>query len=295
VADVETIVVTSSKEALLLENHLIKKHQPRFNVKLRDDKQYWCCGSSIPRHRNQVTQASQTRGIPRVEVVRNIRDDNANYFGPTTRRPRAARPCARSTATSSSGPAPTTCSRPAAGRACSTDQALLGPCAFEGTAAAYAEQVEDVKMFLSGKNAELLTRLRSRMEARSDRETTRSPRCCATRSKRSSARWPSSTSSRTSSSIRTCGHVREADVAEVGCCSCARQAGRPPRVPAEGPELPDATVIAEHLQQYYATGTFIPTRSSSGRSRGRRAARDWLSSVRGRRVKSSSLAGTRAR
>src|SRR6187402_2342145 len=40
VADVETIVVSSSKEALLLENHLIKKHQPRFNVKLRDDKQY---------------------------------------------------------------------------------------------------------------------------------------------------------------------------------------------------------------------------------------------------------------
>src|SRR5215468_8712718 len=40
VADVETIVVSSSKEALLLENHLIKKHQPKFNVKLRDDKQY---------------------------------------------------------------------------------------------------------------------------------------------------------------------------------------------------------------------------------------------------------------
>ncbi len=40
VVDVETIVVSSSKEALLLENHLIKKHQPRFNVKLRDDKQY---------------------------------------------------------------------------------------------------------------------------------------------------------------------------------------------------------------------------------------------------------------
>src|SRR5688572_8208392 len=40
IADVEWMVVGSGKEALLLENHLIKQHQPRFNVKLRDDKQY---------------------------------------------------------------------------------------------------------------------------------------------------------------------------------------------------------------------------------------------------------------
>ncbi len=40
VVDIETIVVTAEKDALLLENHLIKQHQPKFNVKLRDDKQY---------------------------------------------------------------------------------------------------------------------------------------------------------------------------------------------------------------------------------------------------------------
>src|SRR5262245_48998041 len=39
-ADVETIVVNNEKEALLLENNLIKQHQPRFNVKLTDDKNY---------------------------------------------------------------------------------------------------------------------------------------------------------------------------------------------------------------------------------------------------------------
>ena len=39
-ADIETVVVTDEKEALLLENHLVKRHQPKFNVKLRDDKQY---------------------------------------------------------------------------------------------------------------------------------------------------------------------------------------------------------------------------------------------------------------
>src|SRR5215510_10211407 len=88
VADVETIVVTSSKEALLLENHLIKKHQPRFNVKLRDDKQYLVLRLVDPK----PVPAGETGPVggdvpkrelfPRVEVVRNIRDDQASYFGP---------------------------------------------------------------------------------------------------------------------------------------------------------------------------------------------------------------------
>src|SRR4029077_10270804 len=76
--DVETIVVTSSKEALLLENHLIKKHQPKFNVKLRDDKQYLVLRLIDP----APTGATKREQFPRVEVVRNIRDDGANYFGP---------------------------------------------------------------------------------------------------------------------------------------------------------------------------------------------------------------------
>lgn len=68
--DIETIVTTSPKEALLLENTLIKRHSPRFNFKLRDDKNYL----SI-RIRREDTW-------PRVELVRSIRNDNATYFGP---------------------------------------------------------------------------------------------------------------------------------------------------------------------------------------------------------------------
>src|SRR3569623_1788421 len=81
VQEIETIVVSSSKEALLLENHLIKKHQPKFNVKLRDDKQYLVLRLVDPRL--AAEEGLQKRDLfPRVEVVRNIRDDNANYFGP---------------------------------------------------------------------------------------------------------------------------------------------------------------------------------------------------------------------
>src|SRR4029079_9152601 len=75
VAEIETIVVTSSKEALLLENHLIKKHQTRFNVKLRDDKQYVVLRLVDPK-----PEGPKRDVFPRVEVVRNIRDDGANYF-----------------------------------------------------------------------------------------------------------------------------------------------------------------------------------------------------------------------
>src|SRR5687768_16246728 len=92
VADVETMVVTAEKEALLLENHLIKKHQPRFNVKLRDDKQYLVLRLKDPTLPETVTDADGNATtddkrpkrdvFPRVEVVRNIRDDAANYFGP---------------------------------------------------------------------------------------------------------------------------------------------------------------------------------------------------------------------
>ena len=76
--------MTSSKEALLLENHLIKKHQPRFNVKLRDDKQYLVLRLVDPKPAADADgEAPPKRDVfPRVEVVRNIRDDGANYFGP---------------------------------------------------------------------------------------------------------------------------------------------------------------------------------------------------------------------
>src|SRR5262245_36639609 len=68
--DVETVVVNNEKEALLLENHLIKQHQPRFNVKLTDDKNYL------------VLRIDPKARYPRVEVGRRIRDDGARWFGP---------------------------------------------------------------------------------------------------------------------------------------------------------------------------------------------------------------------
>ncbi|TMQ07266.1 MAG: excinuclease ABC subunit UvrC [Deltaproteobacteria bacterium] len=300
VADVETIVVTSSKEALLLENHLIKKHQPRFNVKLRDDKQYLVLRLVDPEPPAPDDDAPRSEVFPRVEVVRNIRDDSAHYFGPyhsatsaretlrTLNRHFQLRTCTDHVLESR-------------GRPCLQYQIkrCSGPCAFAGLAAAYAEQVEDVKMFLSGKSAELVTRLRTRMDARAEREDFEVAavlRDSIAAVERTLAKQHIVQDEFVDQDVW--GMHREADVAEVvvlfvrGGKLVGRRAFQ-----QKDQELPDPMVIAEHLQQYYATGTFIPDEVVVGvELEDAEVLCDWLSSLRGRRVKLvEPRRGTRAR
>ena len=71
IASVKHIVVTSETDALLLENNLIKKYQPRYNVMLKDDKTYpWIC--------------IKKESFPRVFLTRNVIRDGSEYFGPYT-------------------------------------------------------------------------------------------------------------------------------------------------------------------------------------------------------------------
>jgi len=72
IADVETIVVGSEAEALLLEANLIKEHRPRFNIQLRDDKRY------------PYIKVTVQEPFPRVLVTRSLANDGARYFGPYT-------------------------------------------------------------------------------------------------------------------------------------------------------------------------------------------------------------------
>jgi excinuclease ABC subunit C len=72
VTDVDTIVVGSEAEALLLEANLIKSHQPRFNIRLRDDKRY------------AYIKVTVQEPFPRVFVTRRLDNDGARYFGPYT-------------------------------------------------------------------------------------------------------------------------------------------------------------------------------------------------------------------
>ena len=71
IVDIKHMVVESEQDALLLENNLIKKYQPRYNIRLKDDKSYpWICIKSEP--------------FPRVFKTRNLIRDGSKYFGPYT-------------------------------------------------------------------------------------------------------------------------------------------------------------------------------------------------------------------
>src|SRR6202023_3805240 len=70
IADLDYIVVDNVKEALALENNLIKQHKPKFNVLLRDDKTY------------PYIQYTAYEKYPRVYVTRRLKKDGSIYFGP---------------------------------------------------------------------------------------------------------------------------------------------------------------------------------------------------------------------
>jgi excinuclease ABC subunit C len=72
ITDIDTIVVGSEAEALLLEANLIKEHRPRFNIQLRDDKRY------------PYIKVTLQESFPRVYVTRRLENDGGRYFGPYT-------------------------------------------------------------------------------------------------------------------------------------------------------------------------------------------------------------------
>src|SRR5258706_5201324 len=72
IADLETIVVASELEALILEMNLIKKHRPKYNIRLKDDKRY------------PYIKVHYADPFPKVTVTRQMIEDGSRYFGPYT-------------------------------------------------------------------------------------------------------------------------------------------------------------------------------------------------------------------
>jgi excinuclease ABC subunit C len=153
--DLEVIVTHSEKEAVLLENELIKRHRPRFNIRLRDDKDFI------------VLRLDERHPFPRLEVrrAREPRRAGARYFGPYS-------------SASSIRETLRVVNRHFQLRTC-TDHVFdhrkrpcilfqikrcPAPCVYDVPEAEYRQSVEDAMEFLEGRESDLVERLRGRMD-----------------------------------------------------------------------------------------------------------------------------------
>jgi len=157
VRDFDTLVARSEKEALILENNLIKQYKPRYNIRLKDDKSY--LSAKITRH-----------AWPRITVTRRIVKDGGRYIGPfgsadglretidVIRKVFPLRTCSDGVFRNRSRP-------------CIEYQIkrCLGPCCLPVDREEYDRHLQAAQMLLEGKNLELLKEMRERMKAYAER------------------------------------------------------------------------------------------------------------------------------
>ena len=153
VRDLEYIVTDNELEALMLEANLVRKHRPRYNIILRDDKHY------------PFLKLTTDEDFPRLVVARRVRDDGATYYGPfypatamreTLRLTRQLFPL-RTCAITIDGRLERPCIQYSIGR-------CNAPCTGWETREGYAGTVRDVQRFLEGKDDDLVLSLTRQME-----------------------------------------------------------------------------------------------------------------------------------
>ncbi len=154
IRDLDFIVTDNELEALILESNLVKKHRPRYNIILRDDKHY------------PFLKLTTNEDFPRLVVARRVQNDGAAYFGPfypatamreTLRLVRQLFPL-RTCRIKIDGTLERPCVQYYIHR-------CKAPCTGWETKDGYAQTVRDVERFLEGKNEDLAKELTREMEA----------------------------------------------------------------------------------------------------------------------------------
>jgi len=153
IEDLEYIITDSEVESLILECNLIKKHRPKYNIRLRDDKNY------------PYLKVTVNEEFPRVIITRTVKKDGARYFGPFTnagavnetlkllKKVFPIRSCKRP-------------ELPLKGRPCLNYhiKRCLAPCTGEVDRESYLAMIKDIVLFLEGRQEDLAARLRAKME-----------------------------------------------------------------------------------------------------------------------------------
>jgi excinuclease ABC subunit C len=250
IGDLETFVVGSEKEAALLENQLIKELKPRYNVKLRDDKDY-------------LSLRLKTEGKwPRLEVVRRPRPDGARYFGPY-HSATAARQTLRLVNRYFQLRTCTDAELASRSRPCLQYQIKRcpAPCAKEVDRAEYGEQIRLVGLFLDGRHDELVRDLERKMKGSAgglEYELAAVYRDQLRAVDRVREQQRVSVVKDVDQDV--IGLFRQGDQAEIAVLMVreGKMVGvRTYDLPSTS--LPDEELIASFLAEYYREGAFVPT------------------------------------
>jgi excinuclease ABC subunit C len=247
--DIEIVLVASEKEALLLENELIKKHQPRFNVLLKDDKNFICL------------RLDPGQPFPRLEVVRRFARDGARYFGPyasagairetlrIVNRYFQLRTCSDHVLANRKRP----CLLFQIGR-------CPAPCVYDVSKEEYRRNVDEVQLFLEGKATELVDALKARMKGSA--QALRFEEAALLRDQlhaieRSLERQKVASVERVDQDVF--GYHREADrlLVYVLFVRQGRMAGGR-AFPFQGQEFPDDELLASFVNLYYGDDNPVP-------------------------------------
>src|SRR5512141_3038887 len=153
IADIEWIVVGSELEALILEMNLIKKHRPKYNVRLKDDKRY------------PYIKVHWGEPFPKVTVTRQMAEDGSRYFGPYT----SAWAVYQTLDVLRRIFPFLTCDRDITGtdlRACLyyDIKLCIAPCIGAASQAQYRQMISDLMDFLNGRSEAIVVRLQQDMQ-----------------------------------------------------------------------------------------------------------------------------------
>jgi len=250
VADLEWIVVGSELEALILEMNLIKKHRPRFNVRLKDDKRY------------PYIKVHLASPFPKVTVTRQMVRDGSRYFGPYT-----SVWAVHQTLDLLRRIFPyLTCDREITGqdaRPCLYYDIKLcsGPCIGAIDQAGYAQLINDLCAFLDGKTDPIVSRLQVEMTAAAENlqfEKAAQIRNQLQSIERVVEKQKVITSEEGNSDVLAIARANNEACIQVFFIRNGRLMGREYFVMEGTEEIPDNEVMGEFIKQFYTQAAVIP-------------------------------------
>lgn len=153
VRDIDYIITDNAVEALILENNLIKRHKPRYNIKLKDDKRYPFLKLTV-------------EDFPRISMTRNVKRDDAKYFGPYTHAKATKQTLKEITKAFPVRTCDLVIAEGKYNRPCLDFHIgrCLGPCTGEVTKEEYQEVVKNISRFLKGSGKSILKELTEKMK-----------------------------------------------------------------------------------------------------------------------------------